>query len=274
MADLLIPTGRLVGGHPTKGNDKDAKGNPLVVKSGPNKGNPIINYGVGVAIQKGAEQSWKETEWGQIINNVATSGFQNGEPQRPDFAWKVMDGDSPIPNKKNKKPCDNPNYKNSWVIWFSTQFAPQLVNSNGQQQLTQPDAIKLGYYVQVFATVNANGDTDNPGVYLNQQIISLQGYGEEIHSGPDAGAVGFGGGGTPAGMSDVPTGGGFNPAPTATAPPPAPGAATAPPPAPVSAPQTTPKANGASYDDLIEAGWTHEQLVQHGMIIEPHGSIL
>lgn len=58
-------------------------------------------------------------------------------------------------------------------------------------------------------------------------------------------------------------------APTAVAPtPPVPPAA---PPVPAAAPQyvMTAKANGATYDQMIDAGWTDEMLVQQGMAIAP-----
>jgi len=57
-----------------------------------------------------------------------------------------------------------------------------------------------------------------------------------------------------------------------TAPPPAPNAAPVPPQAPA-APvhQMTAAANGATYEQMIAAGWTDESLIQNGMMLPPGG---
>jgi len=140
----------------------------------------------------------------------------------------------------------------------------------------------------VNCTVAGNESSQRPGLYLNHNMVALSGYGPEIVVGPDPTSVGFGAAPLPPGASAVPTGA-FAPAPAAppvapapVAPPVAPApvappvavapnpAFLAPPPpaAPPAAPVRVmlPAANGASYEQLLAAGWTDAQMVQHGMM--------
>ena len=103
--ELTTPLGRLVAGSLYKANDKDWQGNPLTTKTGANAGKSRSEFFFALAIPKGAEQHWSQTLWGQEIFNCACAGFPNGEPQRPDFAWKITDGDSQVPNKAGNAPA-------------------------------------------------------------------------------------------------------------------------------------------------------------------------
>lgn len=269
---LLTPVGRLVGGSPYKPVTTDQAGNPLTVKTGPNKGQPTQKFNLGIAIPKVPGQDWKQTEWGQVIYNTGVAEFPNGEHARQDFAWKITDGDSQAMNKNNKRPCDNPNYVGHWILWFSSSFAPDLYNRDGSQRLVGEDQIKLGYYVQVLGTVAGNKNMQNPGVYLNGNMVSLQAQGEEIVVGPDAAAVGFGQGvQLPPGAQPVnsaPVTGGIG----------APGAVQQhtqilnppPPPPPPATPSfvMTPAANGATRDQMKALGWTDEQLIANGYMVQ------
>ena len=306
MADhvnILTPVGRLVQGSLYVPQTTNAEGQPLVVKTGLSAGQPRVDFFFALAIPKGAEKGWHETAWGQLIVGVGYAAFPQAA-RSPDFAWKVQDGDSQVPNKKGRKPCEREGYPGHWVLNFSSGFAPKIYNSDGTQQILEPNAVKLGSYVQVSGTVAGNGSTSNPGVFLNHSMLALAGYGPEIVVGPDAASVGFGQGvALPAGASATPVGGAFNPtpaptpgayapapsapapyaapaaiapapyaAPAAIAPNPAflavPPVVSAPvPPAPA-APVTrvmSAKANGASYEACIAAGWTDATLAQNGM---------
>jgi hypothetical protein len=210
--DILFPIGRLVGGSVTQGDSTDSKGQPRVVKTGPNAGQPLTQWSFGVAIPKGAEQSWTQTPWGALIYQAAVEGYPNGETQHPTFSWKVIDGDSQIPNKKGKKPCDQQGYPRHWVIWFASAAAPKLYEIIGNKQgdaprpLLPPNEILPGYYVQVYGSAKDNKPSETPGVYINHSLVALAGYGERISQGPDANAVGFGGAPLPAGASTIPVG--------------------------------------------------------------------
>lgn len=312
---ILTPTGRLVAGNLYKGSDKDAEGKPRLVKNGPNVGQPSVQFYYALAIAKTPGKMWWDEPWGALIYQAgaaafpqSVAGFAQAFATNPmaaamyPFAWKVKDGDSQMPNKKGKRPCDQEGYPGHWILSFTSGFAPKIYNANGTEQITAPDAVKIGYYVQVSGNVVGNDSPNQPGVFLNGTMVALQGYGPEIVSGPDASAVGFGQGPLPAGASAVPLGAmpSSTPAvPGAAVPTPAtpavPGAvpsvpvpaAQAPIPVPVtpnpgfagmpavpsvpSVPAVPParamsvKAAGATYEQMIAAGWNDQLLTQHGM---------
>ena len=229
--DILTPVGRIVQGSLYKGNDKDAEGKPLVVKSGPNSGQARLDYYFAIAIPKTPGHThWSQTEWGQLIWATGHAAFPHAA-QAPTFAWKVKDGDSTIPNRKGKRPCDQEGFPGNWILSFSSGYPPKIYNANGTQQILEPDAVKPGYFVQVFGSVDGNGSTTQPGVYLNHNMVAFVAHGQEIYFGPDASAVGFGQNvQLPPGASATPLPGGFNPAPPVPGVPPAPaGYATQPP---------------------------------------------
>lgn len=302
---VLFPTGRVVQGSLYKAQDKDQDGKPLLAKSGPNMGKPTIKFFFAVAIPKVAGHThWGQTEWGAKIWALGHAMWPQGQAGAPTFAWKIEDGDSVIPNTKGKKNCDRPGFPGNWVVNFSSGFAPRIYNSNGTQVLDTPDAVCLGFYVQVEGTVDSNRSDQKPGLYVNHSLVAFQGFGPEIIVGPDAAAVGFGGGPAPVGMSAAPIGGmappavpgapaaPVIPAPAAYAPPavPAPLAAAPAPAAPVPVavipqpamiappmapaapaaplgPQMTAKAGGVTYAAMLTAGWNDATLRQHGYMV-------
>ena len=295
--EVLFPIGRLVMGSMVKPNTTDAENRPLVIKSGPQAGQPRLDYFFAVAIPKNGTANWWDTEWGQKILATANTAFPNGQTQNPAFAWKVKDGDSQVPNKRGKKPCDQEGWPGNWIVYFSSGFAPKCFNSNGTQPV-DAESIKLGHYVQVLGTVAGNDSQQQPGVFINHSLVAHAGFGPEIFVGPDPTAVGFGNGPAPAGMSTAPVGGMTPPAgagappavPSAGAPPMTPAASTPPVAAPVptaphpaammppaapaaAAPpaaavkQMTAAAQGIPYADYIAKGWTDQLLIQHGLMI-------
>lgn len=269
--DLLTPVGRLVLGSLYTGATTDAENRPLVYKTGQNAGQPRVNFWFHLAVPKGAESHWNQTEWGAKIFNVGSLGFPNGAFNAPTFAWKITDGDSSTPNTQGNKPCDIEGYQGNWVLKFSGSFAPSLYNENGTAALTEPNAIQLGDYIQVYCYVEDNKSTQQPGVYLNPSMVARAGFGQRIIAGADPKAVGFGNSPLPAGASATPLAA-FAPPVVAAAPvmpvtpPPAyPQILT--PPAPAAARTMTEKANGATYEQLIASGWTDALLLQHGMML-------
>jgi hypothetical protein len=251
---FTTPIGRFVGGSLTEQKTTDAEGMPMVYKSGPKAGQPRATYDFALAIPKvpGAHWAtqpadWNEAElgkyYGAVIWAVGHAAFPNGQAQRPDFAWKITDGDSTIPNKKGRKPVDNPGYAGCWVLWFSSEIAPRTFNSNGTVPV-DPASIKCGHYIQVCGSVNSNDSDNQPGVYLNHELVAHSGFGEEIIRGTDPAQAGFGKAKAPPGMSATPVGGLPAPAAPSAGLPPAPGA-----PAPTAAPavpQATPAATPAA----------------------------
>jgi len=259
----------------------DDRGQPVIGKDG----KPKSSYHVGIAIPKGSEQHWSQTPWGQIIYQEAFAAYDQ-MANSPLFSWKITDGDSAIPNKKGNAPKDQTGYAGHWVLWFNSSFVIKIVNADGTRDITDQGALIPGYYCQVYMDVKPNGSkskpAQTPGVYLNPLVVALSGYGEPIvNISVDAKSVGFGGALPPgasatpiAAMSfpgqPAPAPGGFSGQPA-----PAPGGFPGQPapapnyailqPAPMKT--LTPAANGWTYEQLIQAGYTDETLVQHGMMI-------
>ena len=142
--NLTTPVGRLVMGSLYRPNTTDAEGRPLLIKNGPNAGQPRSEYYFALAIPKGTEQSWAQTEWGAAIYNTGVRAFPQGQYQKPDFAWKIEDGDSTIPNQKGRKNVDREGHKGHWILKFSSGNAPKVFNADGTQAITEPGAVKTG----------------------------------------------------------------------------------------------------------------------------------
>jgi hypothetical protein len=296
--NLTTPVGRIVQGDL-------AKAQPVLDNLGKQKltrdGHPAIQHFISLAIPKTPGHThWAQTEWGKQIWDEGNRAHPNFAPH-PTFSWKIEDGDSQIPNKKGKKNGDREGFPGHWILKFRSGFLPKTYNADGSLSIPA-DQIKCGYYVQVNCSVAGNTG-DSPGVYLNPNMVALSGYGEEIIAGPDASEAGFGAAPLPPGASATPVGGFVPPAVPGTGvapavppsfaaptpiPSPVPAAATpttspsspppinpaflAPPPPPAvpaapPAKQLTAKAAGASYADLIKAGWTDALLVQHGLML-------
>jgi len=226
--NLTFPIGRLLWGSLYVAETKDYDGNPMVIKSGPDMGKPTQKFSFGVAIQKGTEKSWAETEWGAKIWAEVQLSWPRGEYNSPDFSWKITDGDSTSFKKGGTKPINQyAGYAGHWVITFGSTYAPSLwkikdgarqpYQSNDFEQLVQPDFIKNGYYIQVAGSTASNQNAKNPGMYINHNQVCFMAYGEVLQGGGDPAAAGFGGA-LPAGATTAPVGGGFVPAQMPSAP--------------------------------------------------------
>lgn len=289
------PVGRLVGGDLYVPKTKDSKGEPLLDR---NK-NPRQDFYFAVAFAKAGEQHWAQTQWGQHVW-AAGHQFQGTAGQNPKFSWKVTDGDSPAPDSAGKPFNERAGYPGHWVVHFSGSYPPKLFTLVGQSKpvdLEQPGAIQRGYFVQVQGSTKGNDNMQQPGVYVNHNMVCLIAYGPVMQSGPDVAAAGFGAvGALPAGASMAPPAG-FNPpaplpqqyappaAPQQYAPPmppaqlpppngdfrqlpPLPGAMPLPP-APAAAPAGPQRVMqgafaAATYEQARASGWTDDQLIAAG----------
>jgi hypothetical protein len=190
MSDILFPSGRMIGGNLDKlfpRVESDGK-TPKIGRDG----QPEMQCSVGYAIPKGAETQWQQTPWGAEIYKVGSAAHPNLVAS-PAFSWKITDGDSTLPNKRGKRPCDQTGYAGHWIIWFSQGWLPKRVNANGTVELPE-GSIVPGFYIQVFGSVAGNKLVPNgtPGVYLNPIAIALVGEGDRIANDVDTTSVGFG----------------------------------------------------------------------------------
>jgi len=261
--EYLFVTGRLVQGDVFVPQTKNMNGGPLTDL----KGNPKVQYFIAVAVEK-TDTAMMQT-FAQI-QQVAQAGFPGGESQRPDFAWKVLDGDDP-------KYAGKTGFAGCMVFRFTSGFPVKAYTKGAASQIVDPNQIKRGYYIRVAFTVKANGNVTKPGVYLNLSLVELVGYGEEIVSGPDAASVlaTVGAAVLPTAASATPIAGGPPITPAVAGPvtpvvagPITPVVAGPITPAPdfLSPPIMTAKAGGASFQQFIDRGWTKEQMIAEGYI--------
>lgn len=196
---FVTPVARLIHGHPMKQNtrtDEKTK-QPIIGKDG----QPVKEVYIGVAIPKGSETSWKTTDWGKQIVMAALdaeNGYMQAQVDRDDFSFKVVDGDSPIPNQNGNAPSSDPYKRGHWVLNLTTRIpypSYHVGKYSPLDAIQDVNAIKLGDYVRVSIVAKGNKPAKSPGVYLNPNMLELSRPGEAIireSSGPDAASV-FGG---------------------------------------------------------------------------------
>ncbi len=124
LTQILTPVGRLVQGDCFEPQTTDAEGKPLLIKNGPNAGQPRVEYFMAIAVPK-TDAGYNEV-WA-AIHGVARAAFPSlfdaaGNCINPKFAFKVTDGDSQVPNTKGTKPCDREGFPGNWIMNFSGGF--------------------------------------------------------------------------------------------------------------------------------------------------------
>ena len=214
---FTLPPGRIVWGSVYKPQTKDDKGNPIIIKSGANQGQPGARWAFGVAIAKEPGKQWWETSWGSRIMSVGQRHPVTNSWQHPDFSWKITDGDSPVAKTaKGKAPNASEHNRGHWIIAFTTyagapaQFKKNPATGAFEQIVNEQEFLKPGWYVEVNMGVKPNTG-DSPGLYMSPRMVAFVGYGAEIIQGPDVSEAGFGQAAAPAGAMAAPVGGGFNP---------------------------------------------------------------
>lgn len=295
--------GRMVWGSLYTPNTKDFDGKPRTVKSGPDAGKPTQRYEFGLAVPKTKPHWAHEPGWGQLIWTTAHAAFPGGDQSpamRPDFSWKITDGDGAVVSLKSKSkipPNQREGYPGHWVLTFSSAFAPEIYDARDLGNIVKlegKDAIVPGYVIQVVGSVAGNTG-QSPGVYLNHRGVALRAYLPEIHTG-GVDTSKFGGTVSIPGASTLPQGNAALPGPaapqTAAAPPPAASPAAMPQPAappaaavpvtpapslvgipgappppgavPAAPPASRPPHKGLPFDQWVAAGWTLEQMRADG----------
>jgi hypothetical protein len=173
--EIMTPVGRLVAGHPMEFHGKtDSKTDqPILDKV---TGLQATSMFSALAVPKGPEEHWNQTEWGAKVWQAGIECWTNNEHLAPAFAWKVRDGDSVIPNKYGDKPCDKEGYPGHWIIGVNTSWAVPTYypgRYNPIQAIQDPKEIKRGDYMRILINAVGNKPSQSPGVYLNPVMFEL-----------------------------------------------------------------------------------------------------
>lgn len=262
--NFTSPVGRFVQGDCYVAQPRrDAAGKPKVGADG----KPETQFFVALAIPKN-DPAWPafraliDTEaraaWPQFFN-------PQGQCTNPTFADKVTDGDG-VDQKGNAHSAKE-GFAGHWVVKFASGFAPKAYRWDATQGWveTAPGEIKLGDYIKVSGSCSSNQSAQSPGMYLNLNMIAFDHEGPRIAVGPSpdqafgtpgAPSAGVGSPGAPPAVqgAGAPPYTGFMP----------PAGGAVPPPPATAGPVMLPAAGGVSYQQYRDAGWTDDQLVQHG----------
>ena len=296
------PIGRIVQGNPLVANPQTnpQTGAPKLGKDG----NQSVNWYCNVAFDKKNPKTIEMItaiyqEAARLFPALFPFGYQPTARQdtqppihaggciRNDFAFKLKDGDGYDANGKPHSAKEG--WAGHWIVQISTYAgAMRVVNGlTGNSPITEvgtgPAHIKTGDFVVCCLDIKTNGWSNDPqskpGIFMNPDLIQLNGYGEYIAGGVNVDellkdvAVATGGY-TPTGMSTTPT---AAPLPGATpslpAPMALPGSAGALP--PVNAVNAAPKyklspeaaAAGHTKEALNAQGHTDESLLANGYLV-------
>lgn len=191
---LNLPVGRVIKGNPYKSRVKlDNFGKPKLDKDGKEE----TEYFVMVAVPKtpGAAH-WGSEVWGRPIWDFGNQVYPK-IAEAPTFAWKIGDGDSPIPNKKGKPNNSLIGAPGHWLISLSRWggLGPfKIVNHDGSAYLLDEGVVQAGDLVEIPLTIKSNAPSPSPGVYLNAEVIAFVGYSPlgRISQGVDPKSLGLG----------------------------------------------------------------------------------
>jgi len=150
-------------------------------------GQPIIEYGFGIAIPKIDPRTGQPTAefqkvW-QTLHQEAFTLYPNGQLPS-NFAMKYKDGDGV--DDKGKPFADREGYKGHIVLSCTTQIPIKYFIFQGGNNILVNDGIKVGDYVNVQLNVKAHPPKGRglPGLYLNPSAVQLIQPGKEIINTP------------------------------------------------------------------------------------------
>ena len=245
---FVTPVGRIVGGSLSIANTKNHAGEVC---------DPY--WVVMLALPK------SDPETGKLIARVKAAGevgFADTPNQllRPDFAWKIDDGDSSGVNQNGKVYNEREGYPDHFVFSFRTTFAFDTVGEDASSPIN-PATVEKGSYIRIGGSFKPNGRQDKPGMYMNLECAQFIRVGEKIGGGGMSAREAFGTAAPVAPPTPTPAHDIVN---NVVAPPPAPPVAPAPPAGPVLTPAAV--AAGVDVAAYMLAGWTELQLRTAGHI--------
>lgn len=266
MGNIYSVKGRAVQGDPYQMNQrKDDKTGALRFKA---DGSPMMSAYIAIAVPKNDPTLPALLA---SLDQEKQTGWPRGEWQHPQFATKIEDGDSRVPNKKGKINADREGFPGCTIFKFSNGYAPKVIywdaalgwveSIKGQKG----PQVKIGDYVTVIFDIESNGSAQSPGMYMNHKTIAFEAEGAAIAQDVDYTGM-LGTRGPDGAVASPPQGGAAH---VGTAPPPVAG----PPPsqiaAPISGPVMLPAAKGVTYESYKASGWSDQQLIENGMMAAP-----
>lgn len=270
---IKFPVGRMVEGSLYKGSDTDLAGQKKVYKTGPQAGQPRVDFWFCVAFPKNGVD-WRATPWGQQMQEAA----RTAHPQfwnHPSYKYKVIDGDSREKAMQAKRaPFEKEGYPGHWIVRFSSTYAPPVCavtqGADGKPsvvELKEENRVVPGYFVRVVADVSGNTG-DSPGLYMNPKAVVFAAEGEVINVGLDLNSLGLAedmagmqlpAGAVPISSANISADLAAGMLPGA---PMAPGASAAP------VYTMTPAAGGFTREQYHAQGWSDADLIAKGMMIQ------
>lgn len=182
IENLKLREVRIVSGNPTGWEQaKDYHSGELQFDK---TGQPKMQNWVHVAMPK---QRFFDEVWPLMVQE-AMAKYPNAGQIHPDnydndrFAWKIINGDSPLCPPKSKVPYNTrEGYPGHYIIKLSTHaFCPDtVVFQNGAYRKIDANQIKTGDYIDASVTLMAHADKDG-GLYWNPNIYELVKLGQAI----------------------------------------------------------------------------------------------
>jgi len=148
------------------------------------QGEPMVEYGFGLAVPKGAVQEvWNK------MHQEAYSLYPTGQIP-PSFAMKYKDGDTSI-DDKGVSYSQREGYAGHIVLSCKTTIPIKFYKWENNMNVMINEGIKCGDYVNVQLNIKAHGaiGQGKPGLYLNPYAVQFLGYGKEIINTPSGDQV-------------------------------------------------------------------------------------
>lgn len=101
-------------------------------------GTPLMMSSMTIAIPK-TQAAWQNEPWGQVIHGIAKAAFPGGVPN--DFAYKLADGDSHVPNRAGVSPAQF-GFKNHWLIYIA-YFSGNVPLTNAESDFVKGSRISV-----------------------------------------------------------------------------------------------------------------------------------
>lgn len=166
---IKTPVGRFLDGSFVKSYNKDFYGNETE--------KPYFWAHIGFE-----KRTPEFNEISRHVQFIAQQGFPElfkNDSKPAAFSWKIIDGDSRVPNKKGSIYAEKEGYPGNYIFKFVTYYPLKICNSDAIDVTEDEKYIKIGDYVRILGSVTSNKSKINPGIYLNMNRV------QHVRSGPE-----------------------------------------------------------------------------------------